>query len=154
MRPDQNLVLAAWALLLIGLHPQLLAEDKPDPAKVELGKLQGSWTMTALEINGERLPPEKFQNTRLEITGNRYITDTGRGAHEATLKLDPTKKPKAIDMTFVDGPNKGDTAEGIYKLDADTLTICRPRLPPHARPAEFTTKPGSDCFLVVWKRTK
>jgi len=132
----------------------LVAANPADDAKKELEHLQGAWIMTSLEINGERIAPERFQNTRLEIKGDRYVVDTGKGTHEAILALDPSKSPKAIDMKLADGPNKGETAEGIYKLEGGTLTICRPRLPPQARPAEFTTKPGTDRFLVVWQREK
>jgi uncharacterized protein (TIGR03067 family) len=125
-----------------------------DPAAEELQKLQGKWQMVGLEVNGEKVPAERFQASRLEIKDNRYVVNTGRSVHETTIKLDPAKSPKAIDMTFEDGDNKGDTAQGIYKLDGDTLTICRPRLPPHERPSEFVTKPGSDRFIVTWKREK
>jgi uncharacterized protein (TIGR03067 family) len=145
---------APIAILLCGLSSLAGPVRAADAAREELARLQGTWVMTALEINGEKLPAEKFQSTKLEITGDRYITDTGRGRHEATLKLDPAKDPRTIDMTFADGPNKGDTAEGIYKLEGDTLTICRPRLPPQPRPTEFSTKPGTDRFIVVWKRDK
>ena len=138
--------------VLLGLP--LAADAPPDAAKKELDKLQGAWAMAELEVNGEKVPPEKFQATRLEIKADRYIVNTGRSTHETTIKIDATKTPKTIDMTFQDGDNKGDTAEGIYKLEDDKLTICRPRLPPRERPTEFVTKPGTDRFIVVWKREK
>ena len=37
-------------------------------------------------------------------------------------KLDPSKKPKAIDITQLSG--KGETIPGIYSIDGDTLKIC------------------------------
>ena len=138
--------------VFVGLS--LSAGAAPDAAKHELDKLQGKWVMAELEVNGEKVPAEKFQASRLEIKGDRYIVNSGRSTHEASLKLDPTKTPKTMDMTFLDGDNMGDTAEGIYKLEGDTLTICRPRLPPQERPTEFVTKPGTDRFIVVWKREK
>jgi uncharacterized protein (TIGR03067 family) len=137
---------------LVGLLPAL--DGSSEAASKELARLQGEWTMAALEVNGDKVPPEKFQASRLEIKEDRYIVHTGRSTHEAKIKIDPAKTPKTMDMTFQDGDNKGDTAEGIYKLDGDTLTICRPRLPPHERPTEFVTKPGSDRFIVTWKRAK
>jgi uncharacterized protein (TIGR03067 family) len=140
------------SLLVLALS--LVAADPADDAKKELERLQGAWIMTALEINGEKIAAERFQNSRLEIKGDRYVVNTGKSTHEAILTLDPTKSLKAIDMKLADGPNKGETAEGIYKLESDTLTICRPRLPPQPRPTDFTTKPGTDRFLVVWQREK
>jgi uncharacterized protein (TIGR03067 family) len=144
----------ACVLILILATVSVPADAPADAAKKELENLQGHWVMTSLEINGERIAAERFQNSRLEIKGDHYTINTGKGTHEAIITIDPTKNPKTIDMKLADGDNKGETAEGIYKLEGDTLTICRPRLPPRPRPTEFSTKPGTDCFLVVWKREK
>ena len=43
-----------------------------------------------------------------------------------TFKLDPAKSPKEIDITSLDGQEKGKTAACIYKLEKDRLTICIP----------------------------
>jgi uncharacterized protein (TIGR03067 family) len=146
--------MSRWTILCVALGLIAAADSPADAGKKELDALQGKWSMAGLEVNGEKVPPEKFPSSRLEITGERYIVNTGRSSHEMRIKVDPTKSPKTIDMTFQDGDNKGDTAEGIYKVEGDTLTICRPRLPPHERPTEFVTKPGTDRFIVTWKREK
>src|SRR5262245_22315601 len=47
-----------------------------------------------------------------------YISrDDGRIKGSATFKVDTSKKPMHIDVTASDGPDKGQTNLGIYKLD-------------------------------------
>jgi hypothetical protein len=57
-------------------------------------------------------------------------------------------------MTIVSGPEEGWIYRGIYKLNADTFTICRNFDPAKDQPLEFRTKPDSGLMLVVWKRGK
>jgi uncharacterized protein (TIGR03067 family) len=71
-----------------------------------------------------------------------------------TCRLHPGQRPKAIDLTLAAGPDKGKTFLGIYKLEGDTYTICRPVDPGKERPTAFATRPGSGLMLVVWKRPK
>ena len=72
--------------------------------------------------------------------------------HEVTFKLDPTQKPKTIDMFFPDGTNLPKVAKGIYKLDGDTFVMVRAQAPERERPTEFGTWPNTGVFMVTWKR--
>jgi uncharacterized protein (TIGR03067 family) len=69
-----------------------------------------------------------------------------------TFRIDPAKNPKEIDLTSAsDVPGaKGLTLPGIYKLDGDTLTVCRASGPEVKRPKEF--KAGEGVHLSVLKR--
>lgn len=71
-----------------------------------------------------------------------------------TIKLDPTVKPKTIDNTFPDGPQKGQLYRGIYKLEGDTLTLCVNNENGGPRPKEFLSKPDSTIGIVVLKKQK
>ncbi len=138
----------------VALLVLLLAADPPkdDPARKELDRLQGTWTMIALEVDGKPIAEDKLADTTLTIKGDRYITRVKDQSFETAIKLNPAKKPAEIDMTFLDGENKDKTALGIYRIDGDTFKMCRTRLPEKDRPTEFATWPNSDTFVVTWKK--
>jgi uncharacterized protein (TIGR03067 family) len=130
----------------------LVAADGPDPAKKELAALEGTWTMISLEVEGQKVSEDRVQGSELVIKDGKYIVTTRGKRHETALTLDPTQKPKHIDMVFADGENKDKPHRGIYEIDGDTLRVCRSLDPEFSRPKEFATSPGTGLFLVVWKR--
>jgi uncharacterized protein (TIGR03067 family) len=77
----------------------------------------------------------------------------GTKPDRGTCKLDPSAKPKALDITGTEGPNKGKTILAIYERDGDTLRVCYD-LGGKNRPTEFKTTAGSRLFLVEYKRQK
>ena len=128
------------------------ADTKDNDAKKELEKLQGTWYMAALEVEGQQVAEEKLQSAKLTIKGDKYTVTVKDTNHETVITLDPTKKPKTIDMVFTDGPNKDKIHRGIYELDGDTFKLCRAREPDDERPTEFASQPKSGIFVVTWKR--
>jgi uncharacterized protein (TIGR03067 family) len=130
------------------------AEDsKEDAVKKELQQLEGTWVRMSIEVNGEKKSDAEAKSQRLTITGEKYTLKIGDQTRQGTLKVDPTKKPKTIDIIASEGPNKGKTLQGIYELDGDTLKYCV--APPGSeRPTEFVSKPGSGYGLYVNKREK
>jgi uncharacterized protein (TIGR03067 family) len=74
--------------------------------------------------------------------------------HKGTIKLDTDKKPKQIDVTPADGPEKDKVLEGIYTLDKDELKICIAHQAGKERPKEFESKDGSQHLLITLKRDK
>jgi uncharacterized protein (TIGR03067 family) len=67
--------------------------------------------------------------------------------------VDVAKKPKTIDITFTEGPEKGKTIVGIYELEGDTYKVCI-NVNGKERPKEFAAKAGSGHGLEVLKREK
>lgn len=134
----------------------LLAADDPDqPARKitdDLALLQGIWEFQSLEIEGKKLPLETFKSSRIEIDGNRFTSTMGV-IYKGTIKIDAARKPKTIDMTFTEGPEKGNTARGIYELTGDTWKLCLP-LGVQERPREFATRPGSGLALESLTKRK
>jgi len=103
-----------------------------DAARQELALLQGKWVMVGSEVMGKKATKEDLENVKgiMVIEGNkvtRWADEQGKKTEdvtEATIKLDPAAKPRAIDDTISKGLFNGETALGIYKLDGDQLTIC------------------------------
>jgi uncharacterized protein (TIGR03067 family) len=124
-----------------------------DVAKKDLKKLEGTWGMVSGEAKGEKLSESAIKIAKLTIVGDKYSVKLGEDTIIGIQKLDPTQKPKAIDAMDTDGPNKGKTALGIYKLEKGEFTVCL--APPGMdRPTEFTTKSGTGELLHVWKLKK
>jgi uncharacterized protein (TIGR03067 family) len=139
----------------LALVTALCAADKPKAdAKKELEKLQGTWVMVGLEVNGEAVPEKKIKGTTLVIKGDKYTVKVKDTKHETTFKIDPSKEPKAIDMYFPDGPNLPKLSEGVYELDGDTLKVCRNQTPGEARPTQVGSWPDTNLFVVTWQRKK
>ncbi len=120
--------------------------------KSDLDKLQGSWAMVLFFANGEELPADQVKTGEVLIDDNEYRPKLGATVETATVRLDSSKSPKQIDITYTTGFLKGNTTRGIYKLDGDTWTICRGISADKGRPTEFAAPTGSGLQLVVWKR--
>ena len=129
------------------------ADDKAEVEK-ELKKFQGTWTFESVEAGGKKLPADQFKGITVTFEGDKYAVKKGDEVVEAaTQKLDPSKSPKAIDVTLTEGPNKGSVLLGIYEIDGDTLKVCFD-LRGKKRPTEFKSPAGSETFVNVHKRAK
>jgi uncharacterized protein (TIGR03067 family) len=142
----RKIFIALAACLLVG------ADSKEDALTKEMEKLQGEWSMVSGERDGQVLPEDRVKSGKRVLKGDRItVTVAGQVFLKAKITIDPTKKPKTIDYTITDGPNKGKMQLGIYELDGDMVKFCSS--PPEGeRPTEFTSKEGSGRTLSVWKR--
>lgn len=140
------------ALLFISLG-FLSAADAKDDGKADLKKLEGTYVMVSGEDKGEKLPEKTIKSAKLTIEGDKHTVKIGEDTIIGTHKLAPTKKPKEIDAMDTEGPFKGKTTLGIYKLEGDEFTVCFAP-PDKDRPKEFTSKSGTGAFVHVWKRQK
>ena len=139
------------SVLAVGLL--IAANSSGGDAKTELKKLEGTWGMVSGEAKGEKLPESTIKSAKLTIVGDKHTVKVGEDTIIGTHKLDPTKKPKAIDAMDTEGPFKGKTTFGIYKVEKGVFTVCFAP-PGKDRPKEFTTKSGTGELLHVWKLKK
>lgn len=144
--------LHALLLLSLGL---LIAADAPKEGggKKALKKLEGTFVMVSGEEKGEKIPEEIVKTAKLTIKGNKHTVKIGEVTIVGTHKVDASKKPHEIDGMDTEGPNKGKTTLGIYKLEKGQFTVC---FAPSGkdRPTKFTSKSGTGEFVHVWKRQK
>jgi uncharacterized protein (TIGR03067 family) len=114
---------------------------------------EGTWLPSTAELAGKMFPDEVRKTMKLVIKDDKYTVTVGETVDKGTVKLKPAAKPKEMDITGTDGPNKGKTFLAIYELDGDTLRVCYD-LSGKSRPTEFKTKEGTQLFLVTYKREK
>jgi len=92
---------------------------------------------------------------KLVIAGAKYtLRRAGKTVEEGTVRIDPTRAPKTIDIS----PTKpeGKVQLGIYEWDGnDRLRICFTH-PGSAqtRPTDFSTTKGTGHVMEVCKREK
>src|SRR6267154_2409910 len=90
----------------------------------DLELLQGPWTVTELEVDGNKMDAGVMGEGRIVIEGNRF-TSTGMGAeYKGTMKVDESATPRRLDMKFTAGPEKGNTNLCIYELGGDRWKLC------------------------------
>jgi len=102
--------------------------------------LAGTWQVVPLDgAEKDKDAQAAAKKLKIKIDGDKYtvLTD-GKVEEEGTLKVDPTKTPKTLDMTVKKADGKGRVVECIYKLDGDTLRLAT-ALPGKARPVNFDT---------------
>jgi uncharacterized protein (TIGR03067 family) len=125
-------------------------------AKKEGESLQGTWDLTAVVGGGKSVPPEKVKGVKVVFSKDKMslVSPGDEPKREFTFKLDPTTKPKAIDLTALDGGFKGKTNPGIYQLEGDILKLCMRNEPTKERPTKLVSPEGSDLILMTLKKRK
>jgi uncharacterized protein (TIGR03067 family) len=134
-----------WQLLTAAL---VVAAPAPAEKKDE-EKIRGTWAIVSHEFNGGTRPDDSaYKDTKVVIKGDTITITDGDDEGKWTFKLDPTTKPKEIDLTSED---KEKSYLGIYELTGDELKICAVK-GRGGRPTEFASKPGAEQELIVLKR--
>jgi uncharacterized protein (TIGR03067 family) len=140
------------ALVSVVVAP-LARGDDASKAKADGQKIQGTWKPVTAALGGKPFPDELLKTMTLVLTDGKYTVTVGELTDEGTVKLDPAKEPRAMDIMGTKGPNQGKTILAIYELTDTTLRICYD-LSGKARPNEFKTKADTQLFLVEYKRQK
>jgi uncharacterized protein (TIGR03067 family) len=134
----------AFAMILACSQAAWSVDEKDD-------NLEGTWLPAEAELAGKKYPDEIRKMIKLVIKDDQYTVTVGTDPDRGTCKRDPLAKPKALDITGTEGPNKGRTILAIYERNGDTLRVCY-NLSGKERPTEFSTKEGTQLFLVTYKR--
>jgi uncharacterized protein (TIGR03067 family) len=130
----------------------LAAATVPMPVRAADDKspLNGTWTVVKAEEDGK--PNDELQKAKLTFTdGGKLLIKLQNEDKplEAALKLDATRKPKHIDLTYVDGKK----AIGIWELDGEKLKLCIGDPGVKERPTEFKST-SRDVTYVELTRDK
>jgi len=119
----------------------------------ELGKLQGTWSIIFLEVEGLTPAPNVYAGSTIVVEGNRFTTRAMGAVYGGTIELNADVVPNQFKMKFTEGPEKGNTNNGIYELDGDRWRFCL-NIKGGPAPTEFATSPGSGRALETLNREK
>lgn len=145
--------MTAYTTIMLAVLLTAADDGKNTVLEKEYAKLEGSWRVVTLEVDGTKLPKEMIKAARLVVKGREFTMKDPVATYKGTLVLDPAKQPKTIDMKFTEGPEKGHTSLGIYELDGDNWKLCL-TITAKERPTEFATKAKSGQGLELLKREK
>jgi len=124
----------------------------PAPEEKDLEKIQGTWKLESVESQGQVFI-EQYKEWTFNIKDDKLTIKIGDKVHnEYTIKIDPDKKPKTIDLIRKAG-DQTLTETGIYELDGDTWKVCNDDSGA-TRPMEYGTKEGTRLELIMMKRVK
>lgn len=117
----------------------------------DLDKLQGTWTVTSLHMDGRKTTAAEIEGAKIVIKGARFTSVAMGATYKGTVTVHSRTTPKSFDLVFTAGPERGNSNLGIYKLDGDRWTICLATRGT-TRPARFATRAGSGIALEVLER--
>src|SRR5262249_13817279 len=143
------------ALLAFAFGLALTSQLAADAAKKDdIDLWQGTWVMLSGEREGQNFTEEQVKSFKRTVKGDKVTITVNRAElYRRSFKLDPSNKPKHIDVTPETGDAKGATLMGIDESDGDTLKGCM-AFPDSPRRTEFTGKAGSNQTFAVWKKEK
>jgi uncharacterized protein (TIGR03067 family) len=146
--------MSSYCQLVVLLAALLPGDNQEQALKKEYQQLQGTWVVTDAERNGQ--PLDRIKDGTLTVQEQGFVVKTKSGTElKGDLRIDPSKKPKAMDFVHLEGMLKDKTWEAIYEIDGDVLKICYAEADSgKERPKEFKTQQDSGLLLVVLKRNK
>ena len=123
-------------------------EKREAAAQKQLKMIEGNWKLVRREVSGSL---EDVDDLKLAVviedarmTWTRDGKDIGM---IASIELDPTAAPAAIDLEFVGPQLLGEQRLGIYLFDGDKLTFCWNKAEDR-RPKKFTTRLSLGCGTI------
>ncbi|HEV3383865.1 MAG TPA: TIGR03067 domain-containing protein [Gemmata sp.] len=128
--------------MLISFAGILSADEK------DLKELEGTYSVALLKKGGKEAGKEDTQKTKFRFKGENLSIIIGGDEKSTQIKVDTSKQPHTIDITPSEGPDKGKTYLGIYKIEKGELTLAFVKV--GDRPKEFTSE--NDVTLMKLKK--
>ena len=119
----------------------------------DLKKLQGAWSVAAVEINGVAVPNDDVPKIVVTIADKTYSAAFEDRTEKGAFTLDPSKGPHQMDILPENGADAGATMPGIYEITPDGFRVVYTR-PGRERPTKFSTADDAGQMMVVYKRAE
>ncbi|MEK6236079.1 MAG: TIGR03067 domain-containing protein, partial [Planctomycetales bacterium] len=106
-----------FAVVLFSFVTTVGAQDAQEnqDAKKDQDALQGTWRGVEFVASGKPVPKEAAERITFVFEGNKMTLSGTDGPQKRTFSftLDPSKNPKAIDVSPLEGAFKGKTSSAI-----------------------------------------
>jgi uncharacterized protein (TIGR03067 family) len=133
---------SAWAVM---------ATAQGEDSAKELESLKGTWKLVSEVASGQNIPADPMEI--FIFTGDNVVNKVGpKVTDEFTIKVNPTKTPKEIDLIPLKDPNKGVSCPGIYKVEKNELTICVNFNANAKRPTAFESTNTNGNIILTMKK--
>ena len=138
-------------------YSSAIAIDDPPAAKAAesaADKIEGVWILASTETGG-RVEKHRPQKPYRLVIRKGIFDFGGDGDALQSFVLHPRTSPAGIDLTAHDDVARsggGKKCHGIYKIEADTLTLCLQMGGSGLRPTDFSTKPDDGRVVDVFRR--
>jgi len=139
------------AVLTFVAGAALLAGTQGDEAalKKDKARIEGMWKIT--RFAGPKGDNADFVGATMTFGKDGSVEFRKEDkTKKASFKLNPSAKPKQIDLTPDDDSNK--LMRGIYTFEKDTLKLCIAHEDNNDRPTEFTE--GGSSVLITLEKAK
>jgi uncharacterized protein (TIGR03067 family) len=138
-------LIAAAVLGVLCLGGQASAQTAEEKLRREHEKLEGTWYVVRAEAEGTPIPPQEYRALRLTFKNGQFTARRGKDdSDEGTYTIDPTRRPKTMDVT----PRRGRPQLAVYELTGNTLKICSDTSGKE-RPEGFETRDQPGYTLMV-----
>lgn len=136
---------APLALLAVALAGLARADEKAPK------ELEGTYKLVQAERDGKQAEKALTDAVTVTIKGDEFtMVFSPDDKKTAKIKLTPDAKPAKIDLSPQDGPEKGKTFPGIYKVEKGELTLAFSEK--GERPKEF--KSDNEAILLRLKKAE
>lgn len=151
----KRLVLALGFVATLAVAVAMAADDaKEEAIKKDRRQIHGTWQAVSMVAAGLESTPDEVKTIKVVNgdDGTWALLQDGKATQKGTSTFDPTKSPKEIDFTITEGDGKGEKFTGIYELGENSRKMCFSI--GGKRPTEFSSKPGSNNYLMIFERAK
>ncbi len=121
--------------------------------KAALKELEGTYKIVSAERSGKAAAKELIDTLVVTIKGDELVLSHGPDDKKVSkIKVGGDAKLATIDISPADGPEKGKTFPGVYKLEKGELTLVFTEKEKADRPKEF--KSDDDAILMKLKKSE
>ena len=137
------------------LRPAAAKTDSASGSALSLDSIQGRWNLISVGQNGNFSELTDMTSAKIvfAIEGDRYTVTGGDEVQEqGTIAVDGAKDPAHLDQNISEGPDKGKSHLGIFRLVDDRLEHVQAAVE-QDRPVSFESQENSTASLAVFKRS-